>query len=70
MKVVQISNTPQVQAFIHQHAAIGLYETMGLTKIPPFGSYTEDPLSLFMEKKLPKSFKKSIKEQAIGTPED
>ncbi len=45
---------------IHQDAAIGLYETMGFTKIPPFGSYAEDPLSIFMEKKLPKSFNKSI----------
>ena len=55
---------------IHQTAAIGLYETMGFTRTTSFGSYTEDPLSIFMEKKLPKSYKNSIKEQSIETPAD
>ncbi len=37
---------------IHQTAAIRLYESMGFTRTNPFGSYTQDPLSIFMEKKL------------------
>ena len=35
---------------IHQHAAIRLYERMGFQRIPAFGEYREDPLSLFYEK--------------------
>lgn len=35
-----------------QDAAIGLYEDSGFHKIPPFGEYEEDPLSLFYEKNL------------------
>jgi GNAT superfamily N-acetyltransferase len=33
--------------------AIGLYESQGFTRIPPFGEYNEDPLSCFFEKKIP-----------------
>ncbi len=54
---------------IHQNAAIGLYEAMGFTRTTPFGSYTEDPFSIFMEKKLPKSSKNSIKKQTIEISE-
>lgn len=43
---------------IHQTAAIRLYETMGFTRTGPFGSYTQDPLSIFMEKKLPNPWEK------------
>jgi hypothetical protein len=32
-----------------QKAAIGLYESFGYCQIQPFGSYLDDPLSLFME---------------------
>jgi putative acetyltransferase len=53
---------------IHQKSAIGLYETMGFTKTRPFGSYIEDPLSIFMEKKLLKSGKKSMYKKAIELP--
>ena len=35
-----------------QDAAIGLYEDSGFHKIPPFGEYEEDPLSLYYEKNL------------------
>ena len=35
-----------------QKAAIGLYESLGYYHIQPFGSYLDDPLSLFMEKHL------------------
>ena len=34
------------------HAAIRLYEGMGFQRIPPFGAYFEDPLSLFYEKRI------------------
>jgi hypothetical protein len=41
---------------------------MGFTRTTLFGSYTEDPFSLFIEKKLPKSSKNSIKELTIEIP--
>jgi ribosomal protein S18 acetylase RimI-like enzyme len=42
----------RLETGIHQHAAIGLYERMGFYRIPPFGSYKEDPLSLCYEKQI------------------
>jgi putative acetyltransferase len=42
----------RLETGIHQHEAIGLYERMGFQRIPPFGPYKEDPLSLFFEKRL------------------
>ena len=42
----------RLETGIHQRAAIGLYERMGFQRIPPFGGYREDPLSLFYEKEL------------------
>lgn len=42
----------RLETGIHQHAAIGLYERMGFKRIPPFGAYIVDPLSLFYEKRL------------------
>ena len=42
----------RLETGIHQHEAIGLYQRMGFQHIPPFGSYKEDPLSLFFEKQL------------------
>ena len=42
----------RLETGIHQHAAIRLYERMGFQRIPPFGSYTDDPLSLYYEKQL------------------
>ena len=35
---------------IHQPIAIGLYSRAGYVKIPPFGDYQPDPVSVFMEK--------------------
>lgn len=35
-----------------QAEAISLYEAWGFTRIGPFGSYREDPLSIFMEKRI------------------
>jgi len=37
---------------IHQREAIGLYEQWGFNRIPPFGPYTDDPLSRCYEKRL------------------
>ena len=42
----------RLETGIHQRAAIKLYEKRGYEKIEPFGSYKEDPLSVFMRKKL------------------
>lgn len=42
----------RLETGIHQREAIGLYEQMGFRRIPPFGAYTDDPLSVFYEKQL------------------
>jgi GNAT superfamily N-acetyltransferase len=42
----------RLETGIHQTAAISLYERMGFQRIPPFGEYVEDTLSLFYEKRI------------------
>lgn len=42
----------RLETGIYQQEAIGLYEKMGFYRIPPFGNYTDDPLSLCYEKSL------------------
>lgn len=42
----------RLETGIHQQAAIRLYEESGFRRIPPFGSYTNDPVSLCFEKQL------------------
>ena len=42
----------RLETGIHQAAAIRLYERMGFQRIPPFGTYVEDPLSLCYEKRI------------------
>jgi ribosomal protein S18 acetylase RimI-like enzyme len=42
----------RLETGIHQAAAISLYERMGFQRVPPFGAYKEDPLSLFYEKRI------------------
>lgn len=42
----------RLETGIHQKEAIKLYERLGYYRISPFGEYKEDPLSVFMEKKL------------------
>lgn len=42
----------RLETGIHQREAIGLYERLGFFRIPPFGPYTDDPLSRFYEKRL------------------
>jgi len=43
----------RLETGIHQHAAIALYERLGFQVIPPFGPYTNDPVSRCYEKRLP-----------------
>jgi GNAT superfamily N-acetyltransferase len=42
----------RLETGIHQAAAIRLYERMGFHRIPPFGTYIEDPLSVYFEKRM------------------
>ncbi|HZV95712.1 MAG TPA: GNAT family N-acetyltransferase [Candidatus Nitrosocosmicus sp.] len=42
----------RLETGIHQQAAIRLYERLGFRRIPPFGPYTNDPVSLCYEKRL------------------
>jgi len=42
----------RLETGIHQKEAIGLYERMGYQRRSHFGEYTDDPLSLFFEKKI------------------
>jgi GNAT superfamily N-acetyltransferase len=42
----------RLETGVHQLEAIALYEAMGFQAIPPFGPYTDDPLSLCYEKRL------------------
>lgn len=44
--------TLRLETGIAQVEAAGLYERMGFYRIPPFGAYREDPLSLYYEKRL------------------
>ncbi|HET9456095.1 MAG TPA: GNAT family N-acetyltransferase [Candidatus Limnocylindrales bacterium] len=42
----------RLETGIHQHEAIALYERYRFRRIPPFGPYTDDPLSLCYEMRL------------------
>jgi putative acetyltransferase len=42
----------RLETGIYQREAIGLYERMGFRRIPPFGEYIDDPLSVFFERKI------------------
>jgi putative acetyltransferase len=42
----------RLETGIHQPEALALYERAGYQRRGPFGDYSEDPLSIFMEKKL------------------
>lgn len=42
----------RLETGIYQTEAIGLYERWGFERIPPFGDYQADPLSLFYEKRI------------------
>jgi len=42
----------RLETGIYQKEAIGLYERYGFQRIPPFGEYFDDPVSLCYEKRL------------------
>ncbi len=42
----------RLETGIRQQDAIGLYQSAGFRRIPPFPPYRDDPLSLFLEKRL------------------
>jgi putative acetyltransferase len=42
----------RLETGIYQKEAVGLYEGFGFKRIPPFGEYKDDPLSLFLEKRI------------------
>jgi len=42
----------RLETGIYQWAAISLYEQFGFQRIPPFGAYKDDPLSVFFEKRI------------------
>lgn len=42
----------RLETGINQPEAVSIYERAGYSRRGPFGSYSEDPLSIFMEKKL------------------
>ncbi|MFN8473077.1 MAG: GNAT family N-acetyltransferase [Anaerolineae bacterium] len=42
----------RLETGIHQQEAVGLYEGAGYHRIPPFGPYWDDPVSLCYEKRL------------------
>jgi ribosomal protein S18 acetylase RimI-like enzyme len=42
----------RLETGVSQLEAISLYESFGFRRIPPFGDYFEDPLSLCMEKRI------------------
>ena len=45
-------NILRLETGIYQTEAISLYERFGFQRIPPFGPYYEDPLSICYEKRL------------------
>jgi putative acetyltransferase len=45
-------NLLRLETGIHQIPAIRLYERAGFQRIPPFGAYVDDPLSVFFEKRI------------------
>lgn len=42
----------RLETGIHQVEALGLYESFGFQRRGPFGTYRDDPLSLYLEKHL------------------
>jgi GNAT superfamily N-acetyltransferase len=45
-------NVLRLETGIYQVEAIGLYESWGFKRRPPFGEYSVDPLSVYFEKRL------------------
>jgi GNAT superfamily N-acetyltransferase len=55
----------RLETGVHQRAAIALYERLGFRRIPPFGPYTDDPLSLCYEKRLDG---RGVEHSPVGAP--
>ena len=55
--------TARLETGVRQLEAIRLYKKLGYSEITPFGDYTEDPLSVFMEKNIGRQSKET---NAIG----
>ena len=45
--------TLRLETGVHQHESLGLYFARGYVQRGPFGSYLDDPYSVFLEKLLP-----------------
>ena len=45
----------RLETGIYQTEAIGLYESYGFKRRPPFGEYREDPMSIYFEKSIEKN---------------
>jgi len=45
-------NVLRLETGIYQVEAIGLYESWGFQRRPPFGEYSVDPLSVYFEKRI------------------
>lgn len=50
---------------IHSHEALALYKRCGFARRGRFGSYSDDPLSVFMERRLQPG---SSRESLVGDP--
>lgn len=46
------ARTARLEAGVASHAALSLYECEGYRRRGPFGAHRDDPLSVFMEKRL------------------
>ena len=46
-------STLRLETGVHQHESLGLYFARGYVQRGPFGSYLDDPYSVFLEKLLP-----------------
>ena len=47
--------TLRLETGVHQHESLGLYFARGYIQRGPFGTYLDDPYSVFLEKLLPSS---------------
>ncbi len=42
----------RLETGVHQTEALMMFEKQGYTRVPRFGDYPDDPLSVFMEKSI------------------
>ena len=58
-------STLMLETGIHSHEALALYKRCGFARRGRFGSYSDDPLSVFMERRLQPG---SSRESLVGDP--